>query len=407
MVWSLAGKRHQRSLGRLPEAEVQAALLQEWAGIDPSSIVEDRSGMGTVLNLCRAWYAQLEERPPETRLADNTLSIYRRACVYIREAIGDVPVKSLSNDAIRGMVDSMSTPAFRARLDTRNQQAAKERGQRSTGAPARGRGYGHRTINHTLTVLTMVLRWGRERDLGVPGGLEPKRYAIKLKKGQARSRYRHHTPTVEEVQAFYQRLRKTPMKLAVLIAWTTGARIGEIGALCWRDIQVGHGGGFVRLVGKTGTRRVAMGESSLQDILSFKPSDSPLDRRLFPRSFGRRGGTGLVQAQERQSIPKERQFTFHGLRRRWSADQIEAGVPINVYADQAGHSPEIALRHYAVVTDRERMAASVRVEAMSGAKDIYGQLAERGLSVEKALELIDAALRERVAAKEHLRMVQD
>ena len=46
-------------------------------------------------------------------------------------------------------------------------------------------------------------------------------------------------------------------------------------------------------------------------------------------------------------------------------------MPINVYADQAGHSPEIALRHYAVVIDRERMAASVRVDATTGANDIH------------------------------------
>ena len=406
MVWSLAGKRHQRSLGRLPVAEVEAALLKEWSGIDPASIVEDHSGMGRVVNLCRAWYAQLEQRPPETRLADNTLAIYRRACVYIREAIGDVPIKSLSNDAIRDMVDSMTTPAFRARLDTRNQAAAKARGQRSTGAPARGQGYGHRTINHTLTVLGMVLRWGRERDLDVPGALEPKRYAIKLKKGQTRSRYRSYTPTAEEVLAFYERLRKTPLKLAVLIALRTGARIGELGALRWQDIRAAFGGGFVRLVGKTGTRRVAVGAGVLDEILSFKQPGIDPERRLFRSSFGRRGGAGLVEAQQRQAIPLERQFTFHGLRRRWSSDQIQAGVPINVYADQAGHSPEIALRHYAVVTDRERMAARNRVEATTGANDIYAQLVDRGLSVEKALELIDGVLAERVGKGEHLQVAE-
>lgn len=406
MVWSIGGTRQQRSLGRQPVDQVQSALLKEWAGIDPASIVQDHSGLGSVVSLCRAWYAQLEQRPQETRLSDNTLAIYRRACLYIREAIGELPVKSLSNDVIRGLVDAMTSPAFRARLDTRNKAAAQARGQRSTGAPARGQGYGHRTINHTLTVLGMVLRWGRERDLEVPGGLEPKRYAIKLKKGQTRSRYRSYTPTAEEVQAFYERLRKTPIKLAVLIALRTGGRIGELGALRWRDIQAASGGGFVRLVGKTGTRRVAVGAGVLDEILSFKEPGIDPERRLFRSSFGRRGGAGLVGAQERQAIPLELQFTFHGLRRRWSSDQIQAGAPINVYADQAGHSPEIALRHYAVVTDRERMAARTRVEATTGANDIYAQLVERGLSVEQALELIDGALEQQVIRREHLQVAE-
>ena len=114
----------------------------------------------------------------------------------------------------------------------------------------------------------------------------------------------------------------------------------------------------------------------------------------------------MVGAQQRQHIPEERQFTFHGLRRRWCADQIEAGVPINVYADQAGHSPEIALRHYTVITDRERMAARIRVEATTGANDIYAQLVDRGLSVEKALELIDGVLSERVGKGEHLQIAE-
>ena len=79
MVWSLDGRRHQRSLGRLPPEEIEGALLKAWAVIDPSSILEDPSGIRTVLDLSRAWYAFAERRPPETRLAQGTLDIYRRA----------------------------------------------------------------------------------------------------------------------------------------------------------------------------------------------------------------------------------------------------------------------------------------------------------------------------------------
>jgi integrase len=405
MVWSLDGTRHQRSLGRLEESEVEAALLEAWSSIDPSSIAEDRGGVQTLVSLCRAWYAHLEQRPPEARLADNTLAIYRRACVYIREAIGQVAIQQLSHDHIRLLVDRMTQPDFRAQLDARQRAEALERGQATSGPRPNGVGYGHQTINHTLTVLGMVLRWGRERDFGVPGGLSPKRYMLKARKGQSTARYRSYTPTTDEVQAFYDGLRRSPLRLAVLLGWRTGGRIGELGALRWRDIEAVPGGGFVRLDGKTGVRRVAISTEVLDQALSYQGRALP-ELWVFGRSFGRRGGSGLVASQKRQGIPLERQFTFHGLRRRWSADQIEAGVPINVYADQAGHSPEVALRHYAVVTDRERMAARIRVEARVGAKDVYAQLAERGLSVEEALALIDAGLRERVVRGEHLGLVE-
>ncbi|MED5370956.1 MAG: site-specific integrase [Myxococcota bacterium] len=407
MVWSADGKRHQRSLGRLPVDGVEEALLHAWAFIDPSSIPVDPSGVRTMVDLSRAWFASVERRPPETGVSPSTLDIYRRACVYIRETIGREQVSKLSNDAFVKLVDTMALPSFRERQDARNRKAMRARGQLSIGPAPDGSGYGHRTINLTLTVLGMILRWGRERDFGVPGGLEPKRFMLKAKKGQEPSRYRRHTPTTQELERFVSGLRKMPLKLAVLLGWRTGARIGELGALRWRDIEQVPGGGFVRLTGKTGTRRVAISTATVEEVLSFKKKHAQPDTRLFSGKFGRRGGARLIAGQQRQGIPEDRQFTFHGLRRRWSADQIEAGVPINVYADQAGHSPEVALRHYAVVTDRERIAASVRVEAMAGAKDIYAQLADRGLSVEAALELIDAALQERVAAKQHLRMVKD
>ena len=406
MVWSRDGRRHQRSLGRLPAEGVEGALLRAWAVIDPSSILEDPSGIQTVLDLSRAWFSFVERRPPETRLADGTLDIYRRACVYIRETIGDVELSKLTNDDVRTLVDTMSLPSFRERQDARNRKAMKARAQLSIGPTPDGNGYGHRTINLTLTVLGMVLRWGRERDFGVPGGLEPKRFTLKAKKGQEPSRYRRHTPTTVELEQFVSRLRKMPLKLAVILGWRTGARIGELGALRWRDIEEVPGGGFVRLTGKTGTRRVAISTAALDEVLSFKKKHAQPDTQLFSDMFGRRGGTRLVAGQERQDIPEDLQFTFHGLRRRWSADQIEAGVPINVYADQAGHSPEVALRHYAVVTDRERMAASIRVGAMAGAKDVYAHLADRGLSVEEALELVDVALAERVNNKNHLRLAR-
>jgi hypothetical protein len=95
MVWAKDGKRIQRGLGRLEPDEVPDALLAVWDAMDPASIPQDRSKIGTLVALCRAWYYTLEFRPAEVRKADNTLVIYRRACEYVRDTIGDRPLGRL------------------------------------------------------------------------------------------------------------------------------------------------------------------------------------------------------------------------------------------------------------------------------------------------------------------------
>ena len=74
MVWKRKGERIQRGLGRLEPEDVPDALIEVWDAIDASSIPEDRSNVGTLVALCRAWYYTLESRPPEVRKADYTLA---------------------------------------------------------------------------------------------------------------------------------------------------------------------------------------------------------------------------------------------------------------------------------------------------------------------------------------------
>ncbi len=401
MVWTQRGERKQRSLGRLVVAEVAEAMLGLWETIDPASIAEDRRRVRRVVDLCRVWYATLEDRPEDTRLSSRTLDIYSRACAYIRDTIGDRALSTLSSEDVRALAGAMAAPELRARTELKHRKAATRRGQTS-GPRARGRGYGHRTINLTLTVLAMALKWGADEGYPVPKGLKPSRYEIRPKRGERKARYRDHTPTPAELQALVGSMRRSAIRLALVVGWRTGGRVSELGALTWGDVEAVPGGGFVRLSGKTGVRRVSVSPETLAFVLEHQPEDAGAQDLVFDEKFGRRGSSRLTAVQEARGVRKDRQFTFHGLRRRWCSDQIEAGVPVNVYADQSGHSPEIALKHYARVTDRERQAARLRVDERAGARDLYGFLAERGLAVEEAMELLDAALKERAARGHHL-----
>ncbi len=63
--------------------------------------------------------------------------------------------------------------------------------------------------------------------------LEPMAEQIRTKKGERRGRYRDHTPSPQEVQAVVDRMRRSPTRLALLLAWRTGGRIGELATLRW------------------------------------------------------------------------------------------------------------------------------------------------------------------------------
>lgn len=68
-------------------------------------------------------------------------------------------------------------------------------------------------------------------------------------------------------------------KALIHLLWETGARIGEIGNIKFKDIQFTGGEGTVNLYGKTGSRRVLILESvrNLKTYISLRPNYVPDD----------------------------------------------------------------------------------------------------------------------------------
>ena len=407
LVWSAEGANHQRSLGRISDSEVPSALLSYWISeIDPSAggdLEADRSGVQTLTDLLRAWYAVQEGRKARP-LTEATLAIYRRSCEYVRDAsIGSISIRALTPSRIGEFVEELADPAYRAR---RTEKIRASQPDTQTPIKSSSKGYGTATIEAALRVLGIVFKWGREEGYPVPSGLKVADYnPTKGKRGRAKEGrvYRSYTPTQEETAEFFESLKKSPLKLGTLIAWKAGLRISEVAGLRWCDIdqtpfgtvlQVGESS---RGKAKTGTRRVAISASTAELISTYRSTDSSPSDYLFQPNAGKRLGGALTGAQEHRGTDYDRQFTFHGLRRRWTLNQLEGGVPVNVYADQSGHSPEVALRHYARVSDQDRAASVLRVDEKTGGNDIYKFLSEKGLTVQEAIALIEAGLAGSVA----------
>jgi len=396
---STTGKREFLPLGRLAEAAVPDAMLGAFEAHDPTAMATDDGDVRTMTDLLRVWYASLEARTGDAALACGTMDMYRLQAIHLRNLIGDVRLSDLRQGHFEQVRDRMVEPTYRASRD------AERDGK--FGPKAKGRGYGARTINQALTVCQIALNHAKKTGVQLPDRvLDPRTFRVKAKRGQERdiSRYRDYTPSTEEVSTFYSKLRKRSGAVAhfVFIAWKTGGRSGEIGKLRWSDLEEARDGFYLALEGKTGRRRVALSPDVAEEILSFRrPNQGPHDR-MFGKTYGARGSAHIVRSLESQGVPEERQFTAHGLRRRWCLDLIESGVPISVYVDQSGHSGSVALEHYARIDDRARRAAAVQV---SSHEDIYGFLGEHGLSVAQAIEILSAHLEAQRASGDHLRIV--
>lgn len=396
---STTRRRTFKALGRLAEADVPKALLGAFREHSPSRVRTDKAAVKTVTDLARVWYAAQERREGPAALSPATLDGYRRDCIYIRDLIGDVKLKQFRQGDCERLRDLMLHPDYRARREASQMRA------RPFGPHRNGRGYSTKTTNHALLILGIILNYGKKNGFAMPDPMPaPRKAQIRRKKGDGLSVYKDYTPSLVEVERFYAALRKKPgaVRLFTLLAWKTGGRAGELGALRWGDIQVSSDGGYIRLDGKTGVRRVAVTGEVVEEVLSYRRDTDGDNTTLFSSSYGRRASRYLKQAQDAQGIPPERQWTAHGLRRRWSMDVIEAGVPVHVYTDQAGHSPAIALRDYARISDKDRRAAASRV---ADHKDIYGFLAEHSMSVDEAIHVLQAHLAARRQAGEHVQLV--
>ena len=141
-------------------------------------------------------------------------------------------------------------------------------------------------------------------------------------------------------------------RVAALIMWRTGLRIGETVALEWRDIDLTAGTLLVRL-GKGGRGRTVPLHPDLANMFANWPASyGPRDLvvGLTRKTVLRHLRSGIEHADLDQESPGTgRQMAgAHSLRhsaaRHWLTT---AGIPLNVVSQWLGHAtPEVTLRIY-------------------------------------------------------------
>ena len=334
-VKSGQGRVH-KYLARLRPADVPAALAAAYAEVDPGGVETDSSHIRTLEHVLRAWFAGYVEPRcpdsgtfrPESCRARNTVRNHRTSARRLIRNGCDYPLSNLSERDLEQL---------HGRLMAK---------------------YSVRTVNLDRKVLHQAMRWARRQDIQCPDVRMPK---VKPTDENRVNRFR--TPTVAEVERIIDTMRECRLKLEIKIGLATGARIGEITDLRWRDIFYDDQDHWIRLTGKTGTREVSIEKEHHDEWRARKPAHATEDARIFNTHFRKNGTAQLAKSAEYRGIDG---FTFHGMRRLMTDRLHRKRVDPGSYAHIMGHSYEEAVRIYRRPTTDDCRAAVGLVRGVGG-----------------------------------------
>jgi integrase len=363
------GLRDFRELGRLAVEDVPAAIVEAYRQIDPSAVKADGTNIRTVGDLLRAWLYEQEQRGPdgsvreEHRIAERTLLMYTGGVKRLIAVVDAMALKKLTSTYLFELRDQLAM----------------------TFAP--------RTVRADLKVLRQATAWGASHGVEVP--VLDFRSVMKRGRRDKERVNRDRTPTHEEVAALYADLKRTGMRLGLFIAWKSGARVGEVGALRWCDVYTNADGAWVSFPqGKTGPRVFPITDEDFREIQAARPAHAADTDPMFTRSFANSSAALVVACEARGIEP----FTFHGLRRLMTDTCQRRGVDVGTYAAMVGHTPEEALRAYRRPTVEDLRAALLKIR--SHGISITAWLARHGVLEEDAVAVLDAWRKARDAEAE-------
>ncbi len=201
-----------------------------------------------------------------------------------------------------------------------------------------------------LGVLGIAWRWGRE--VGICPARDLPKVHLRVK-----PTYNQRTPSIDDVIAVLQHLDGW-RRLAVLVLFATGARVGEVASLQWADVNLGAG--ELLLDGKTGVRNVPIAPEVVDELRRWA-STGPTEGYLFrvrPKTLmGGLRSKHLPRACEAAGVLR---FTPHGLRRAAVEAMLDAGVDPKTAASVTGHSVKTMLEYYRRPTMESRRNAILR-----------------------------------------------
>jgi integrase len=277
------------------------------------------------------WLAAFTGKPSSRRVYGHTIA-------YATATFGGVKVRELTTSD----VDRFLTTVRRANED---------RGPAEPGEPAR------EVSQATLAKHTRQL--GACLQGAVAAGYAEQN-PVRLMHKSTRPRLVKKAPsylTDAELAALWPALADRPLMLALIkTAVGTGARLGELSALTWddvdllaRELHIGrtYSEGFGETTPKSGERRTVDLTPPAAKVLEDWLAEDGDNGRVFALETGgyiasRHADRALYGAMARAGIPRvgERggKRTFHSLRNTFARVALEGGAPIDWVRRQLGHS---------------------------------------------------------------------
>ena len=199
------------------------------------------------------------------------------------------------------------------------------------------RGYAVSTVSRKLAAVKSLLTFGyRVGVLRVNVGS-----LVKLPKGKERLAERILSPS--QVTAMIELTEKKRDQVLIRFLYATGARVSEVCALKWRDIQeIADGRAQVNLLGKGDKTRVVVFSAQMWEVLRQLRGGAGLNTPVF-RS--RKKGGHLDPSQVNRIVRKaafraglEAKVSPHWLRHSHASHSLERGAPLQLVKESLGHS---------------------------------------------------------------------
>lgn len=295
-------------VGWATSAEADQAVIERLAGVTRTTSSDCR----TIADLMAYWHGHCEERGD---LSPVTIDGYGHLARQVVDGLG---------------------PLACDRLDRVALERYRDRRMRE--------GRAARSVEADLKILRLAWRWGRELALVPDRDLPRVRVAVEP--------LRRLRPTDGEVEAVLGQLQGAS-RLHLLLLWSTGCRIGEVGGLRWGDVFERDGVTWIRVVGKRRMREVPLPPRAAAELRAW--------------AVGRQRDAETMILGRNQASAKTMLHTHltrlgvawdpHDLRRAVVDRLYRAGVDVGTAAALVGHSPQVALRHYRQASEDDLLGA--------------------------------------------------
>lgn len=136
-------------------------------------------------------------------------------------------------------------------------------------------------------------------------------------------------------------------RLMLRLLYTTGVRVSELTALCWKDLQPRNTGGQVTVFGKGGkSRAVTIPQQLWDELMHFKPANHSSTEPVFKSRQCSKDGSHFLTKQQVLRILKAaariagvtEQVSPHWMRHAHASHSLDRGAPISLVSQTLGHA---------------------------------------------------------------------